>query len=255
MSLTKIHVFNQVDTALITPNDENSQFPVLNLKDYRRSKVFRSLTNHSEIIFDFGEAVDINSFMVVSNPKLGFGFSQIKIELNVANGWATPLVSQIVVTDDQFQVGSFEFDQTYNVRYARIVLDNASQSFCELANIFIGMYQDLGVIDFDYPLEYKNRTNVEVSRNRYNQKFMDKINKQKFIGGSLKNLTKEEMESVFEIIDYADTVKPVWLRIDSDNIAVNPNRLNGCFFLQSSPSPKFNVGNFWSVDLDFEEAT
>lgn len=254
MNCTRLHVFNQVDDATLIPSSENAQFPVSNLKDYRRTKVFRSLTNDDSVVFDFGETVPVNSFMVVANPKFGWGMTQLTIELNGSNSWGAPVVSEVVALDPIYGVGYFEWPSDQNYRYARVVMQNVS-GYCELSKVFIGKYQDLGEIDFNYPLDYKNDSNATLSKNRYGQRFVDKINNQRLLSGDLANMTKDEAESVLEALDYCGEVRPIWVRLEQSNITVNPNRLNGCYFLRSIPTAKFNAGSYWSIPLDFEEAT
>lgn len=253
MRCTKLHCFNQVDEAVISASSENAQFPASNLKDYRRTKVFRSLSNNDSVVFDFGEAVDINSFMVVSNPKYGWGFNTITIELNGSNSWGSPAVSQVVTVDPIYGFGYFEWPVNQSYRYARVVM-TSSVGYCELSKVFIGSYQDIGEIDFDYPLSHRIGDNVTISKNRYQQRFIDKVGKQKFLSGDLRNMTRDEADSVLELLDYSGEVRPIWVRIDQTNITANPNRLNGYYFLRGDvPQARFDAGSYWSIPLDFEE--
>ena len=73
--MIKFYSNNLLETSLFSATSENALFPVLNIMDYRRSKVYRSNSNSSSIVMDFGSMKEMDSIIIVDNPRSGFGFN------------------------------------------------------------------------------------------------------------------------------------------------------------------------------------
>lgn len=245
---------NLVKLAEITASSENSQYPASNLKDDRRSKSYRSATNSAEIVFDFGVARDINIFSVVTSSLNSFGFTDLVLEFNTSNIWDDPLYSEPVPFSILYGFGYVSLPETINVRYARLVLSNTS-SYCELSKVFFGVYAELGKLAFEYPLVYRQNNNAVITKNRLGQRFIDEINSQKEVSGSISVMTKEELTPLLEMLDYCSSTIPLWVIFPEGNITEDNQRLNGYYYFKDDPSLRFEVGNFWSTTLNLEEAT
>jgi hypothetical protein len=63
------------------------------------------------------------------------------------------------------------------------------------------------------------------------------------------------MAEVFAILDYCSSTLPLWIIFPEGNITLDNNRLNGYYYLTGEPALSFDRGNFWSVNLSFEEGT
>lgn len=247
-------VENLIKYAELIPSTENAQYPVSNLKDDRRTKVYRSTDNATNIVIDMGLARDINIFSIVDSGFGAFGFNDITLELNVSDSWAAPVFSQVVPIDALYGFGYLELPSTFNLRYARIVI-NGSAGYVELSKMFLGVSASIGELSFDYPVRFKQNNSATVSKNRFGQKFIDEVNTQKEISGNISTMTQDEVDPLFEMLDYASFTIPIWLIFPEGNITNNNNRINGYYYLKDDPNLNFVVGNYWNTSLNFEEGT
>jgi hypothetical protein len=251
----KYYGLNQVHAATITASTESAQFPLTNLQDDRRTKVYRSTSNSDTMVIDFGQAVDIDAFCIVDNPMLGFALSTLTVELNATNSWGSPAVSQAITLDQTYGWGAYEWATTQNYRFARLVMTSTT-GYCEISKIYLGPKSAPGALDFTYPLTFEQKTNCTISENRYGQKFVDDINTQKIVGGEIQHLYKDELDSLLELFDYTSVTRPMFITFDATAMfETNNNRINGYYYLNKSPQYSYQTGNMWSLKLTFEEGT
>jgi hypothetical protein len=249
----RFYALNQVYTASITGSFENAQFPVLNIADDRRTKVFRTTAASGDIVLDFGGSVEIDSFMIVPHSSDGWGISNLTLELNATNEWSSPAVTQSIALDQLFEVGKHEFSTVQTYRFARLVFDS-TLSYCEIANFFIGKRIELVDNDFTYPLQYKQNTRRNESINRFGQKFIDEINTQKKFSGSIETMTKDEFDQILEMLDFNSTTRPIFINVESTAMLNDMDRVNGMYYISSDPDTSYVVGNYWNIGLSFDEA-
>jgi hypothetical protein len=211
--MIKFWANNLVDQATLTASTENAQFPVENIQDPRRTKVFRSTSNSDNIVLDFGETSEFDSVLIVENPLNGFGISTITIQANTTNSWSSPPFSQAVTFSSEHGVGIAEFS-TQQYRFARIVM-TSTLGYCELPNIFIGMaIQPSRGVNLGWT--YKDEDLSITKKNRYGQKFSDIIARQRIFSGVINNLDKDDMDDIFEIYDAKGEVNPFFVQIGCD---------------------------------------
>jgi len=251
----KFYSGNLVDQATITASTENALFPLSNLKDPRRTKVYRSTTNSDEIVFDFQETSEINSCFLVDNPFDGFGVSTLLLQMNGTNSWGSPAATESLAIDTQFGMGLNDFTTTHSYRFARLVA-TSSLSYCEISKLFIGKSIDLlngKSINYGWNIVYKD--NSRTVENRYGQRFTDVINRQKQINISLSNLSKDQLDQIFEINDDKGTSKPFFVRIGCTPMINNVERFSGMVYLSSAPQITNTFFNNYSLSMTLEEAT
>jgi hypothetical protein len=248
-------VVNLIDTATITASSNNAQFPVSNLKDVRRTKVYRATTNTATINFDFGEAKKVGVVAVVSSGVNGkaFEFESCLFEMSTTNDFAVKTFTQVLDLSDQFGFGLVEVPDIES-RYARLVLTRTTGEV-ELSKVFIGEYLTLGVQGFEYPLGFVDKNNASTQKNRLGQRFIDVVNKQKELSGSISTLTRDEMDDVFSILDEVSNIKPLWVIFPEGNITNDNKRISGYYYIDAEPPLSFDRGNYWSLNLTLEEAT
>jgi len=242
---------NLIKSATLTPSTVSAQYPVANLVDDRRSKVYRSTTNSDNIVIDLGSAKAINAFSIVHNGT-SFGVTTVTLQLNSTNVWTSPAVTQVITLDTTHGIGYYIFNDNQTYRYARIVL-TSSLGYCEVSKIFLGQYASIGDLTFEYPIKYKQNNNSTVTKNRLGQRFIDLINTQKEISGSISTMTKEEVAPLLSMLDYCSFTLPIWMIFPQGNITTDNDRINGYYYLKDDPTLSFVVGNYWNTELAFEE--
>jgi hypothetical protein len=256
MSCTKFYFNNLALDAVLTPETENAQFPVENIQDARRTKVFRSTSNSDFIYFDFGSAEPIDSIFLVGHTLDGLGFTTASLELNSVATWVGSPGATIAITVDSANNIAFgELGSPVTFRYAKLIL-TSTLGYCEVSKIFIGVGENLGTEnDFSYPLNVTFANNSTIQKNRYGQRFVDEINEQKKFSGDLKTMTNAEVEVIHDLARQNSNTKPFFLRISNVNVFTDNDRVNGYYYLTSEPQFSYESGGFWSVSLAMEEGT
>jgi hypothetical protein len=256
MGIDVIRFYNEnlIDTATATPSTVNSLFPVANIKDARRTKVFRSTTNSDNIVFNFGSAKNINSIFIVDNILTGFGITALTLQLNSSDSWGSPAFTQVLTLNTEHGTSYADF-ATQSYQYARIVF-TSSLSYCEISNLFIG--ESLAIGDqrgINYGWTYQDRELSRITENRYSQKFVDQLPRQRQIGFQFTNLNKDEIDDIFEIYDSKSTTSPFFMRLGCDDMSNDFERFSGMFYLNSVPTITNTNFNKYSISIQIEEAT
>lgn len=248
----KFYYDNLVKNSLIEASSVNLEFPIDNIKDDRRTKVFRSNTNNDYLVFDFGSFVEIDSFCIVNSSLGGFKISKLTLEFNNSNFWTSPAFSQEIDLDYEFGFGFYEFSSIQNFRFARILMESSS-GFCEISNVFFGKRLEDALTDFSYPLNFKKNSLSTKQVNRYGQKFIDEIVTQKTISGKIDYISSEFVDDFDDFINYVSTTVPFFVRFESVSMFKNMNRINGHYYFQDEPILALSTGNYWTCSMMLEE--
>lgn len=246
---------NLIDSATLTASSENSQFPVLNIKNDFRTKVYRSTSNSDNIVIDLGAAAAIDSFGIVDNWRDGFGVTSITLEGNSFDTWGAPAFSTTITLDTTFGVGVQTFaEQSY--RYWRIVM-TSTLGYCEIANIFLGKANTITTNGPAYGWTYKNKDMKIESTTRFGQKFIDNIGQQKELSNfKFMVMNQTELQVIFDVFDNRRTVLPMFLKLGEGNGVILPDedRINGMYYLTTEPVFNNTTVGFYDVTLNFIEA-
>jgi hypothetical protein len=244
---------NLIDQAIITTSSENALFPLINLKDARRSKVFRSQLNTAIIILDFNETSEIDTVMLTDNPRDGFGVSEFEIQFNATSNFSNPAFSVGLEFNQKHGLAIAEFPlQEY--RFARIII-TSSLDYCELSKIFIGKkIQFENEMGPDIGWSYADKELSKVSENRYGQRFVDVLGRQREISFSLTTLNKDELDQILEIYDDKGITKPFWVRIGNNDMINDMDRFGGMFFMNSIPRITNKAFGLYDLAMTIEEA-
>lgn len=251
--MIKFYSSNLLDQALLTPSSQNLLFPVTNLNHPFRTKVFRSTSNTSNLVMDFGETSEMDSILVVDDPRNGFGVSTITLELNTVNTWTTPAFSQVLTMNTYQGLAYAEFPlKTY--RYARLVM-TSTLGYCELSKFFIGkaigFESGMGI---DLGWNFADKELSTVKENRYGQKFVDVVARQRQMSFSINTMTKDELDQVFEVYDSKGITEPFFVRIGTDGMINDKDRFAGMFYLNSIPSITNKAFGLYDISMTLEEA-
>jgi len=245
---------NLAKTATITASTENAQYPASNIKDDRRTKVYRSTSNSDNVVFDFGSAEDVDAVCIAPNWQTGFGFTSITIEANTANVWGSPAFSQAFSFDSTYGTGITELSSTQSYRYWRLVI-TSSLGYCELANVFIGPKMDITTTGVNSGIRFKVDDLVETRQTEYGQVFIDDITQKKKIENvNYENMNKTEIANFEAFYDYARTVNPFWVRVKNlDSVINDADRYGGIYRFTRVPDIVLSLGGFYSTSFRLEE--
>ena len=248
----EIYSDNLLAQSTITASSENLLFPLANLKDPRRSKVYRSTSSTASIVLDFNETSEVDSFFMMSDKKNGFGVSTVTLQFNGTNSWSSPASTETIEFSQTFGVGFKEFT-TVSYRFCRIVM-TSTLSYCELGKIFIGKKLDLGKsINFGWSIKDNELSNKQT--NRYGQLFVDVIIRQKTINCALSYLDKEALDKVNSWLDLVGESKPFFIKLGCDNMVNDNRRFSGMVYLSDVPTISNPYFNKYNLSMTLIEAT
>lgn len=248
----EIYSDNFIYQSVITASSENAQFPLSNILDPRRSKVYRSTSSTSNIVFDFGETSQVDSFFLVADKRNGLGISTITLEFSHTNVWTTPAATEVITLDAEYNAGYKEFTAK-EYRFCRIIM-TSTLTYCEIANLFIGKKLDLNrSINFNWYVKDNELSTKQT--NRYGQIFSDVIGKQRTINASLSLLDKEQLDKINAVIDFYGETKPFFVRIGCDTMVNNVLRFSGMFYFNDTPQISNPFFNRYNLSFSLVEAT
>lgn len=253
MSLVYYHN-NLAKNASITASTENAQYPVSNIIDDRRTKVYRSTSNSDNIVFDFGSAESVDAVCIAPNWQTGFGFTAITIEANTADSWGAPAFSQAFSFDSTYETGITELSSTQSYRYWRLVI-TSSLGYCELANVFIGPKVDITTTGINDGVQYMNQDLKNERTSVYGQEFIDDITQRKMLEGiSYSNMTLAEATALMGVVDNVRTVSPFWVRFKNvDSILDDADRWGGIYRFNKIPKLQLSKGGFYQLSFNLKE--
>lgn len=127
-----------------TATTEDSEFPVENLRDPLRSKVWRTTAvDDQSVIVDLGTEEEADSFAVFFRANQIIRLTEgatIKIEGNASSNFASPLFSATVTLDQQNGVISHFLSTPESHRYWRLYIDDPGNPYggIEVAQFVVG---------------------------------------------------------------------------------------------------------------------
>lgn len=244
---------NLVDQANVTVSSENLLFPKSNLKDSRRTKIFRSNSNSDSIVFDFQETSIVDSILLVDDHRNGFGFSIAILEMNGTNEWSDPAFSQAITINHAQGFAFAEFPQE-SYRFARLVL-SSTLGYCEVSKVFIGkkiaFANGMGI---NLGWTYQDKELSTIKENRYGQKFIDVITRQKQINFSITSMDPDELDQVLEIYDNKGSTKPFWMRLGCADMINDQDRFAGMYYMTAVPGITNRSFALYDISMTIEEA-
>lgn len=244
---------NLVRQANLFSANENKMFPVFNLKDPRRSKVFRSIGDSSTITFDFLEKSLIDSVIIVPDARTFFGFVTATLKLSEHGDFDLP---DFETTIDIFEKTNFaikEFE-TKEYRFAQLVL-TSSLGYCELSKVFIGQvtkFEDNMGIDLGW--SFTNDEIVNQTKNSLGQVFTDLISRQKRLDFAVSTMNKDELEMMTWLTDRHGTVEPFFVSLDIPEVNNIRHRNSGYYRFNDIPSEKNKAYGLYDSSYKLLEA-
>lgn len=248
---------NLVDNASIslTTGTENAQFPLANLQNDATAVRFRSLENNIVILFDLQQTRTIDSVALHGDTSGNLGLTTASFKTSLTTDFSASVAESIPLSGDNL-IGYKLLDTPVDHRYLELSLTGTG-SYVELSNIFIGerielIYQNLSIGSFEYGQDDKS----DVSENSYGQRFINKRNKLKFLGGNIDFATKEEQETLDNMFTRHGSAEPLWMIIDKGSEAMNDGefKLTIYGYLDRRPTWSAAGGRTYNASIKVNQA-
>lgn len=143
-TLRLVRDFTSFNDVTFTASTEDSEFPVENLRDGLRSKVWRTTSvDEQSVIVDLKTEEEVDSFAVFfrANQQIRLtGGATIRIEGNPSTNFTSPLFSTTVSLDGDNQVISHFETSQQSYRYWRLYIDDPGNPFggFEISKFVVG---------------------------------------------------------------------------------------------------------------------
>lgn len=247
---------NLIDNASLslTTGTQNAQFPLSNLKNESTSYKFRSLENAVVIQVDLLQQRTIDSVALHGDTNDSLGVTAVSIKTSLTTDFSASSAISLDLSAEE-RLG-FKFFTPVAARYVEVTISGTG-SYCEASNIYIGerinlINQNVSIGTFSYGFEDKS----SVVENLYGQRFVDKRNSIKRLGGSIEFCIKSEQEVLDNMFSYHGKSKPLWLILDSngDSIEDGEFKLSIYGYFTSRPRWSASGGQTYNTAIEIEQA-
>lgn len=241
-------------TITLTTGTVNAQFPISNIKNASTAKMFRSNENSVVLLFDLQQTRTLDSVAIGGDATNTLGLTTASIKTSLTTDFTGAAAIPITLSGE-FNMG-YEYFTSVDHRYVELTLTGTG-TFAELSTIFLGqrielLQNNLSISSFSYMHEDRSRIN----ENKYGTKFIDKLNKQKIVGGAIEHCTKAEMDLLDEMFIRHGVSEPLWMIPDKDGTSFidSQYKLTVYGYLSSSPSWSASGGQTYSTDVEIVQA-
>lgn len=198
----------------VTTGTINNQFPLNNLKHDHTSEFCRINGNTAKIVLDLGSISEVDIFCITGDAvENGLGFTGCELRGSATTDFSGSTAHTIILNQEyNFGFKSFTAE---SFRFWEITL--TGDTYVDISNVFLGNKTILTNNGFSSKnFNYFFKDNSKISKNEYNQKFVDKKNKCKYIRGSINTLVTTEFDKLFDIYNNHSTTKPLWFLLDPE---------------------------------------
>lgn len=241
-------------TISLTTGSENAQFPLENLKNDSPSVKFRGVGATAVILIDLLVTRDIQYVAVCADPGAGFLITSASFKTSATTDFSLS-TSHTIDLNNQQTIGLKKID-TVSHRYVELTL-TASSDFTELGKVFVGTalnipQNSLSISSFNYG--YNDRSKIRL--NDYGQKFINKLNTTKTIAGDIEFCTKEEQESIDNMLIDKGESYPLWMIVDENSEAMNDGNFKLAIYgyVEGDLEWSANGGQLYSTSIKVKQA-
>jgi hypothetical protein len=247
------NLVDNADFELIT-GTENAQFPLTNILNESPSYKFRSLDNSVVIRFDLKQQRTIDSVALHGDTNNQLGVTAASIRTSLTTDFSASDVTSVNLSGEE-RLGYVFFEPTV-CRYVEVTISGTGP-YSEVSNIYIGerinlVNQNISIASFSYGFQDRS----SVSENQYGQKFVDKRNSTKTLGGSLQHCVISEQEVLDNMFSRHGKSLPLWLIMDADgnSIADGEFKLSIYGYLADRPTWSASGGQTYNADIQVNQA-
>jgi len=219
----------QAQTEILTTSSSN-EFPASNLKNFLRSKIFRtsSITGDQGVVFDIKTIEEIDSIVVLPNPLSGFKFSpavELKVQASATNLWVAPPFEETLVIDEPTQIASLFLLAPESYRFWRISMTDPfnAYGYFELGKVILGRKTDFArVPSIGFSLNTVDLSKIESTP--YGHKYFDIYPNIKSLDVELNLMTDTDVYKWLDSFYRVGRVSPVLISLDSQEGIFDKNR-------------------------------
>lgn len=247
---------NLMDQAVLslTTGTANAQFPLDNIKNEATAVKFRSNENTVVILADLQQTRTLDSFAIHGDSNEEFGVTNVSIKTSLTTDFSSSTAINIPVSAANLM--GYEYFTSVDHRYVEITL-TGSGSFAEVSNIFIGARVNIEQNNLSIgAFRYGTRDRSTVNTNRYGQRFVDKRNALKFLGGRLEFCTKSEQETLDNMFLRHLRSEPIWMIVDKESSGMNEGQYKLAIYGYFEEAPQWTAsgGNHYNINLRVNQA-
>lgn len=250
--MMKFFAENLVMQSRVYPTSENKLFPASNLFDYRRSKVYRSMNNLSNVVFDFQEKSFVDTVIIVPSKSDFFGFTKVFLQLDLHGDFTDPLLTQEIPIFDSSEIATITIPKT-EARFAKIAMES-TLGYCELSKVFIGEVVDFGEFNgVDHGWKFSIEDLSAITKNQHGQIFSDKMPRQKRMSFKFTTMFEDEMNALTQMTDRLGLTKPLFILVDNNNEDQIMHRRSGMYRLTDIPDEENRFHGLYDMSFRVEE--
>lgn len=239
----------------LTTGTENAQFPLANISNDATAVKFRSLENDIVIRFDLQQTRTIDAIALHGDTNGTLGMTTASFKTSLTTDFSSSTAQNIPLSGSDL-IGYLFLDTPVDHRYVELTL-SGSGVFVELSTIFIGErvnieQNNLSIQSFRYGRSDKS----SVLENEYGQRFINKRNTLKFVGGNLEFCTKTEQETLDDMFIRHNRSEPLWVIVDNEGAGMNNGqyKLTVYGYLERVPLWSAAGGQHYSTDIRVNQA-
>ncbi len=257
MSLTFLadNLILDADFSMVV-GTENAQFPLTNIKHDFTTKVFRSNETTVEILVDLKSTMTIDAFALVGSSVDGIGLGDISIQGSGSTDFSG--ASTISIDVDASHNFGFKLFTGVAFRYWKLIITNTAGSYVELSNIYLGVKTQLLTNGFsNSSFSYTSTDNVNIKRNRFGQRFIDKFNRSNAFSGTVQHATQAEFTEINDVFMQQGKTIPLFFILDPDGTTATDGEFlySGFFYLDNDPSWTLSGPQLYNISITLSEAT
>jgi hypothetical protein len=241
-------------TISLTTGTENSQFPLVNLKNDSPSVKFRSVGSTAVVLIDLLTTQAIDHVAIAADPADLFLISSATFKTSTTTDFSMSPTNTITLSSEH-SIGYKSITEVTH-RYVELTIVG-SGGFAELGKVFVGKainipQNGISISSFSYGYDDKS----VIKKNKYDQRFIDRLNTVKSLGGSIEYCTKAEQEEIDDmLIRHAKSV-PIWVITDPDSEAMNEGQYKLAIYGYLDNQIKWSAsgGQLYSTSIDVSQA-
>lgn len=247
------NLYSEASVSLTT-GTENAQFPLSNLKNDSPSVKFRSIGSTAVLLIDLLATRDIDHVAIAADPIESFLITSASFKTSITTDFSLSTSHTIDLSVEQ-AIGFKSITQVSH-RYVELTLIG-SGGFTEIGNIFIGKGVNLPLNSYSissFKYSYSDQANIR--RNKYGQRFIDTRNNIKSISGTIEYCTKDEQETLDNMLLEHGQSYPLWVVLDPGSEAINDGKykLTMYGYMENEISWSASGGQLYTIQIDMRQA-